>query len=122
MPAAPLPFIPVNEPDLEGNALAYLSECVGSGWISAEGPMVARFEEAFARRVGRRFGIAMCNGSAALDAAVAAIELGPGDEVIMPSFTIISCAAAVARAGATAADLAARSVRSAPSASTRTNS
>src|SRR5436190_3755238 len=100
MPDAPLPFIPVNDSELEGNALAYLSECVGSGWISAEGPMVARFEEAFARRVGRRFGIAMCNGSAALDAAVAAIELGPGDEVIMPSFTIISCAAAVARAGA----------------------
>ena len=54
-----------------------------------------------ARRVGRRFGIAVCNGSLALEAAVAALRLGPGDDVIMPAFTIISCPAAVIRAGAT---------------------
>lgn len=54
-----------------------------------------------ARRVGRKYGIAVCNGSVALDVAVAALGLGTGDEVIMPTFTIISCAAAVVRAGAT---------------------
>jgi perosamine synthetase len=76
-------------------------ECLESGWISSEGPMVAEFEAAFARETGRRYGIAVCNGSAALEAAVAALQLGPGDEVILPSFTIISCATAIVRSGAT---------------------
>jgi perosamine synthetase len=93
-------MIPVNRPLLEGNEKKYLLECIESGWISSEGPFVARFEEAFAARVGRRHAIAVCNGSAAIEAAVAALRLGPGDEVIMPAFTIISCAAPVVRAGA----------------------
>jgi perosamine synthetase len=94
------PYIPVNEPLLDGNEKKYLMECIDSGWISSEGPFVERFEQAFARRVGRKHAIAVANGSLALDAAVVALRLGPGDEVIMPSFTIISCAAAVVRAGA----------------------
>src|SRR4029078_10097814 len=69
------------------------------GWISSEGPFIREFETRFAARVGRRHGIAVCNGSAALDAAVAALDVGPGDEVIMPTFTIISCSAAVSRLG-----------------------
>ena len=94
-------MIPVNTPLLAGNERKYLLECLDSGWISSEGPFVQQFEERFARSVGRRYGIAVSNGSAALDAAVAALDIGPGDEVILPSFTIISCAAAVVRAGAT---------------------
>jgi perosamine synthetase len=94
-------FIPVNEPLLGGNEKKYLDECIETGWISSEGPFVKRFEEGFANRIGSRFGIAVCNGSAALDVAVVALGIGPGDEVIMPTFTIISCAAAVVRAGAT---------------------
>ena len=93
--------VPVNEPLLNGNEKKYLAECIDSGWISSEGPFVQRFEEDMARRAGRRFGIAVCNGSLALDAAVAALRLGPGDEVILPAFTIISCPVAVIRAGAT---------------------
>ncbi len=93
-------FIPVNEPLLDGNEKKYLTECIDSGWISSEGPFVSRFEETLARRVGRKFGIAVCNGSAALDIAIAALKLGPGDEVILPTFTIISCAAAIVRSGA----------------------
>ena len=92
-------FIPVNTPVLEGNELKYLAECINTGWISSEGPMVRRFEEDVARRCGRRHGIAVCNGTAALQVAVDALGLAPGDEVIMPTFTIISCAAAVIRAG-----------------------
>jgi perosamine synthetase len=69
-----------------------------TGWISAEGPLVNEFESG--SLVGRRFGILVSNGSAALEAAVAALGLGPGDEVILPTFAIISCAAAVVRAGA----------------------
>lgn len=94
-------FIPVNEPLLNGNEKKYLLECIETGWISSEGPFVREFEERFARRVGRNHGIATANGSGALDIAIQALRLGPGDEVILPSFTIISCAAAVVRAGAT---------------------
>src|SRR6476620_8308490 len=93
--------IPVSEPLLNGNERSYVNECLDSGWISSEGPFTRKFEEQFAKRVGRRHGIAVCNGSAALEAAVAALGIGSGDEVILPSFTIISCAAAVVRSGAT---------------------
>lgn len=92
-------FIPVSEPLLDGGEKKYLMECVDTGWISSDGPFVKRFEEAFAKTCGRRFGVAVCNGTAALEAAVEALRIGPGDEVIMPSFTIISCAMAVIRAG-----------------------
>jgi perosamine synthetase len=92
--------VPVNEPLLDGNEKKYLDECIDTGWISSEGPFVNRFEEGFADKIGCRHGIAVCNGSAALDVAVVALGIGPGDEVIMPTFTIISCAAAVVRAGA----------------------
>jgi perosamine synthetase len=94
-------MIPVNTPLLDGNERKYLLDCLDTGWISSEGPYIARFEESFASRMGRKFGIAVSNGSVALDAAVVALRLGPGDEVILPTFTIISCAAAIVRAGAT---------------------
>lgn len=93
-------FIPVNQPLLDGNEKTYLCECIDSGWISSEGPFVERFEHEFARHAGRRHGIAVANGSVALDAAIVALGIGEGDEVIMPAFTIISCAAAIIRAGA----------------------
>lgn len=93
-------FIPVNEPLLHGNEKKYLLECIETGWISSEGPFVRQFEELFAERVGRQHGIAVANGSGALDIAVQALQLGPGDEVILPALTIISCAASVVRAGA----------------------
>jgi len=93
-------FIPVNEPLLIGNEKRYLAECIDTGWISSEGPFVKNFEDQFADRVNRKYGISVSNGSVALDITVAALGLGPGDEVIMPTFTIISCAAAIVRAGA----------------------
>ncbi len=92
-------FIPVNQPLLDGKEKQYLNECIDTGWISSEGPFVKQFETAMAARVGRKYGIAVANGSMALDAAVAALDIQPGDEVILPTFTIISCAAAIARAG-----------------------
>lgn len=93
-------FVPVNKPSLNGNELKYLAECIESGWISSEGPFVEEFEKKFAERIGRKAGIAVSNGSAALELAVAALGIGPGDEVILPTFTIISCALAITRAGA----------------------
>lgn len=93
-------FIPVNQPLLNGNEKKYLLDCIKTGWISSEGPFISEFENKFAKKVGRKYGIAVCNGSAALEIAVAALNIGKGDEVIIPAFTIISCAAAVVRAGA----------------------
>ena len=94
-------FIPVNEPLLDGNELKYVSEAIKTGWISSEGPFVKEFEEKFSNSVNREYGIAVANGTAALEIAVMALGIGPGDEVILPTFTIISCAGAVVKTGAT---------------------
>jgi perosamine synthetase len=93
--------IPVNIPSLGDEERAWLLRCLDSGWVSSEGPFVEGFERAFAERIGRRHGIAVANGTAALEVAVASLGIGAGDEVVMPSFTIVSCAAAVVRSGAT---------------------
>lgn len=92
--------IPVNQPLLDGNEKKYLLECIDTEWISSEGPFVKQFEEQFALRVNRKYGIAVSNGSAALDVALVALGITAGDEVILPTFTIISCAAAIVRCGA----------------------
>lgn len=93
-------FIPVNEPLLNGNEKKYLCECIDSGWISSEGPFVQEFEQKMSDSVGRKYGIAVSNGTAALEVAVQALGICEGDEVIMPAFTIISCAMAVTKRGA----------------------
>ncbi|OWV71975.1 aminotransferase DegT [Rhizobium sp. R634] len=92
-------MIPVNEPLLNGNESKYLLECIETGWISSEGPFITRFEREFASCVSRKHAIAVANGSMALDAGMMALGLEEGSEVILPSFTIISCAAAIVRAG-----------------------
>jgi perosamine synthetase len=93
-------FIPVNEPLLDGNEKKYLAECIDSGWISSEGPFVKKFEDAIALMAGRTYGVAVSNGTAAIDAAIQALDIGVGDEVILPAFTIISCVNQIIRAGA----------------------
>lgn len=94
-------FIPVNEPLLNGNEKKYLCECIDTGWISSEGPFVKEFEQKMSASVNRKYGIAVSNGTAALEIACQALDIGEGDEVIMPAFTIISCAMAVTKLGAT---------------------
>jgi perosamine synthetase len=93
--------IPVNEPLLDGNEKKYLQECIETGWISSEGPFIQRFEDEFAKSVGRKHAVAVANGTAALDIAVDALGIGHGDEVILPTFTIISCIQQIVRLGAT---------------------
>lgn len=93
-------FIPVNEPLLNGNEKKYLCECIDTGWISSEGPFVKEFEQKMSATVGREYGVAVSNGTAALEVAAQALGIGEGDEVIMPAFTIISCAMAVTKLGA----------------------
>jgi perosamine synthetase len=93
-------MIPVNSPSLLGNEKQYLLECIESGWISSEGPFVQQFEEKFSAKVERKFGIAVSSGTAALDVAVEALGIQKGDEVILPTFTIISCVHQIVRSGA----------------------
>jgi perosamine synthetase len=90
----------VNEPQLTPREEALVLECVRSGWVSSAGPFIEAFERGWADYCGRRFGIAVSSGTAALQVALAALDLQPEDEVILPTFTIISCALAVIYAGA----------------------
>ena len=92
-------MIPVNEPKLDGREAELLLECIKTGFISSDGNFVPAFERAMASYVGMKHGIAVCNGTAALEAAVFAANIQPGDEVILPSFTIISCVSAILRFG-----------------------
>jgi perosamine synthetase len=91
--------IPVFSSSLGGNERPYLIECIDSGRVSSEGPYVRLLERQLATRHIRKYGFAVCNGSAALELAVKALDLHPGDEVILPAFTHIAGAVAVVRAG-----------------------
>ena len=90
----------VNEPVLDGNERKYINECIDTNWISFEGPFVKKFEQGMAEITDRKYAVAVSNGSVALDTAVLALKIGEGDEVIMPTFTIMSCAAPLVRVGA----------------------
>lgn len=92
-------MLPVSEPLLAGNELEYVQTCLKTGWISSAGEFIERFERAWAEYCGVSHGIAVSNGTVALQVAVDALGLSAGDEVIIPSFTIISCALAILRCG-----------------------
>ena len=93
-------FIPVCEPALLGNELKYVTEAVSTGWISSAGKFVTEFESQFAHYCGCKYGVAVCNGTVALHLALVALGVGEGDEVIIPSFTMIATAFAVCYTGA----------------------
>ncbi|MFD4322393.1 DegT/DnrJ/EryC1/StrS family aminotransferase [Streptomyces sp. NPDC058548] len=92
---------PVSRPTLGGRELEYVTETVRDGWISSQGPFVGRFEKAFAEYNGIAHGVACSSGTAALTLALRALGIGPGDEVIVPEFTMIASAWAVTYTGAT---------------------
>jgi len=87
-------MIPVNEPLVLEKELEYVTEAVTSGWISSEGRFIGEFERKFSDYVGRTYGIAVNNGTNALILALRALDLPKNSEVIVPTFTIISCALA----------------------------
>ncbi len=91
----PSVLIPVNEPLIGEQERKHVMECLETGWISSEGHFIREFEEKWAAYCGMNYGVAVSNGTVALEIAVASLNLKPGDEVILPSFTIISCAQAV---------------------------
>lgn len=96
----PRQMIPVYEPDLSGRETEYVLNCVSSGWISGIGDYVRSFEEGFSRYCGASYGIATCNGTVALDLALATLNIGAGDEVIVPNLTFVATANAVRHVGA----------------------
>lgn len=92
--------IPVCEPFLNGREAEYVLDAVRTGWISSSGKYVTEFERSFAAYCGVKYGVAVCNGTVALHLALRAIGVGPGDEVIVPNFTMIATAFAVCYTGA----------------------
>jgi len=92
--------VPVNEPYLYGNEKKYLQKCVRDGFVSSSGPFVEKFEKKFAKRLKRKFAISVSNGTAALQLAFESLNIKKKDQVILPSFTIISCILPVIRSGA----------------------
>jgi perosamine synthetase len=94
-------LIPVCEPTLAGNEERYVLDCLRSNWISSAGRFVTRFEQLFAEFCGTRYAVACTSGTAALHLALYTLGIGPGDEVIIPTFTMIATANTVHHCGAT---------------------
>ncbi len=92
-------MIPVNEPQFGEREAEYTAECIRTGWVSSAGRFIEEFEQRWAAYCGMKHGVAVNNGTSALELAVESLALQPGDEVIIPAFTIISCAIAVIRNG-----------------------
>jgi perosamine synthetase len=93
-------IIPVCEPTLGGNEAKYVQQAIETNWISSAGHFIREFETKFAEFCGVRYGIACANGTVAMHLAMATLGLDPGDEVIIPTFTMIATANAVTYCGA----------------------
>lgn len=93
--------IPVMTPQLNGNELQYVTECITTGWISSQGAYVKRFEKEFAEACDSAYGVAVSNGTVAIHLALAALDIGEGDEVIVPDLTFAASINGVIYTGAT---------------------
>lgn len=96
----PSGFVPLHEPEFKGEEEALVTDCIRSGWVSSVGKYVDRFEQEIAQACGAKFGIAVVNGTAALEVALRVAGVVPGDEVLMPSLTFIATANATHHLGA----------------------
>ncbi|MFC8532450.1 DegT/DnrJ/EryC1/StrS family aminotransferase [Streptomyces sp. NPDC057249] len=92
--------VPLARPNLSALERSYVQQALEDGWISGTGGIVSRFEEGLSTRVGRRHTIAVANGTLALELALRALGVGPGDEVIVPAFTFAAPATTVLAVGA----------------------
>jgi perosamine synthetase len=93
--------IPVSKPSLTEKEHSYVSQALRTGWISSQGPLVKEFEQKFSEFSQAKHGVACSSGTSALTLALRALGIGPGDEVIVPEFTMIASAWAVTYTGAT---------------------
>ncbi|MBN2414770.1 DegT/DnrJ/EryC1/StrS family aminotransferase [bacterium] len=93
-------WIPVSRPVLNENCRRYVLDCVDTAWISSAGAYIKRFEKMNADYYGTGYGVAVANGTVALHLALAALDIGSGDEVIVPDLTFAATANAVVYTGA----------------------
>ena len=93
-------FIPVCEPTLIGNESKYANDCLKTNWISSAGKYIGLFENGFAKYCNTKYGISTCNGTVSIHLALEALGIGPGDEVIVPDFTMIASVNSVLYTGA----------------------
>ena len=93
--------LPLVEPSLGGNELKYVSECIKTNWISSQGAFVSKFEDDFAKFHGVKHAVAVSSGTTALHLALVSMDIGKGDEVIVPNLTFGASANAIIHAGAT---------------------
>ncbi len=92
---------PVYKPSLKGNELKYVTDCIESTWISSKGKYIADFEAQFAQYLNAGYATSVCNGTVALHLALLVLDVKPGDEVIVPTFTYIASVNAITYVGAT---------------------
>ena len=93
-------MLPVASPSIGQEELDNAVDAIKSGWISSQGPYIEKFEQGFATYCGKKYGVATANGTVALHLALAALDIGPGDEVIVPTFTFIATPNSVIYTGA----------------------
>ena len=92
-------FVPVNRPSFDKNEISEVAKTLKSGWVSADSPINKKFEKSFSQKLNRKFSVAVSSGTAALDIAVKSLDLKKGDEIIVPTFTIISTLTQIIRQG-----------------------
>ncbi len=92
-------FVPVNRPSFDKNEISEVAKTLKSGWVSADSPINKKFEKSFSQKLNRKFSVAVSSGTAALDIAVKSLDLKKGDEIIVPTFTIISTLNQIIRQG-----------------------
>ena len=94
-------FIPIFEPNIGSKEIFYVNKAVRSGWVSSLGYFVEKFEKDFSKYCGRRHGVSVSNGTVALHLALLALDIGRGDEVIVPNFSFVATVNSVLYTGAT---------------------
>ncbi|ABD41833.1 DegT/DnrJ/EryC1/StrS aminotransferase [Methanospirillum hungatei JF-1] len=92
---------PVYEPIFFGNEKKYVMNCLDTSWISSKGEYINLFENSFANFINITYATSVCNGTIALDLALMALGIGPGDEVIVPTLTYVASANSIVHVGAT---------------------
>ena len=97
---SPEPFLPVCSATFTGNEGRYLQECIDTGWVSSSGAFVKKFEAEFAAWIGVKHAVTSSSGTSALHMALEGLGIGPGDEVIVPSLTMIASGNSIIYAGA----------------------
>ena len=94
-------MIPIYKPSITELEKKYVNDCLDTGWISANGPYVTEFEEAFAEKINSKYALTVCNGTLAIHLALMELDIEEGDEVIVPTFTYIASVNPIKYCGAT---------------------